>query len=268
MADYHDLVFARRPTRPLKLDLTLPDDTDRPPLVMYIHGGAWRTGDKAPGNLHYLLDHGCALASIQYRLSHEAIFPAQAIDCRDAIRWLRQNHDELAVDADRLIVAGASAGGHLAALLGAAGDANPFGPGDQSDISAAVDGVIDMFGPIDFNVLVANSDGRIKHGHANAPEVALIGGPIEQNPARVALANPVEHLTPAAPPYLLIHGTDDELVPIAQSRLLESALRSAGVPVELIELAGARHGGPAFDAPAVQEKVVSFCRRCLSLETA
>lgn len=268
MIELRDLIFAHRPSRSLTLDLYRPDGDAPPPVVVWIHGGAWRAGDKAPTRMKMLAEHGMAVASIQYRYSSEAIFPAQAIDCRDAIRWLRDNAAEYGIDAGRMVVAGASAGGHLAALIGAAGDANPFGPDDQSNTSAAVDGVVDFYGPIDFNVLVADTTGRIKHGHANAPECALIGGLIEDHPDRVALANPIEHLGASSPPYLLVHGTDDELVPIAQSRLFESALRSIGVPVELIELPGVRHGGAGFDTPELDRTVIAFCQRCLGIEPA
>jgi len=259
MREHLNITFASRPQRPLDLDLYLPEVIAHPKLVINIHGGAWRSGDKSPTWSSSLTDHGLAVASIQYRLSTEAKFPAQLIDCREAIRWLRLHADGLGLDADRIGVTGHSAGGHLGALLGLIGNDNPLELVEQHDeISCQVAAVAGFYGPTDFVDLAHFRDNSITYGHPKAPESELIGGPVLEHVDRARAASPTLYVHADAPPFLLIHGDNDRVVPDAQSRLLHEKLVTAGVRSELLIVPGGRHGGPVFHTEAIVGKVAAF----------
>jgi acetyl esterase/lipase len=230
-----------------KLDLYLPASGSRWPLVVSIHGGAFRMGSKdaepalsAPA----FVAHGFAVAAINYRLSQQAIFPAQIEDAKAAVRWLRANAPRYGYDPARLAAFGDSAGGHLAAMLGTTGDVKALDVGANLDQSSRVQAVVDFFGPTDFLQMDAHRlDAQsMVHDTPDSPESQLVGGPIRENPDRVARANPITYVTPDDPPFLIVHGDADALVPHHQSVLLEAALRKAGVRVELVTIAGGRHG--------------------------
>jgi acetyl esterase/lipase len=240
-----DLVYTSLPERKLALDLYLPAvQAGRPfPLVVWIHGGAWLMGDKAWCMAVPLTQQGFAVASLDYRLSQEAIFPAQLEDCKAAIRWLRAHASEYHLDPGRFGVWGDSAGGHLAALVGVTGgrpdlEGNVGGYWDQS---SGVQAVCDWYGPSDF-LHMHDDPGRSNHDAHDSPESLLIGGPIQEHPDWVARANPITYITPDAPPFLIMHGDQDDTVPLNQSILLAEALRQAGVPVTFEIVKGAGHG--------------------------
>ena len=237
--------------RPLQLDLWVPEASAPPPLVVWIHGGAWLFGDRRylPETLrpNQLFDEslafGLAIASIDYRHSNEARFPAQLHDAKAAIRYLRAHREELGIDTDRIGVWGESAGGHLAALVGLTGN-QPELEGDlgAAGPSSAVDVVVDWYGPSDLAAMQAKS---LPPDTAAAlpqelldPEAVLVEGVDEAT--RLA-ASPVNQVSPGAPPFLLVHGTSDGVVPYAQSELLAEALTAAGVPVRLVPVEGADH---------------------------
>jgi acetyl esterase/lipase len=145
-----DLEYARAGEKSLLLDLYLPEKSRHSlPLIIWIHGGAWTGGDKADCPARRLLQRGYAVASINYRLSNEAIFPAQIEDCKAAIRWLRAHAKQYGLDADHFGAWGSSAGGHLVALLGTTGDLKQFDKGDNLDFSSRVQAVCDFYGPTD-----------------------------------------------------------------------------------------------------------------------
>jgi acetyl esterase/lipase len=251
-----------------KLDLYVPDDPVEPlrgprPLVVYIHGGAWRGGDKRDFPAMGLTARGYAVASVNYRLSADAPFPAQIEDCKAAVRFLRKNAKAFNLDPDRIGAWGDSAGGHLVALLGTAGDAKEWDGGDEK-ISSKVQCVVDWFGPTDLSKMNAQAAAapsvrsRVDHDAPDSPESQLVGGPVQQNTDKAAKASPITYVTPDDPPFLIMHGDQDPLVPLAQSRELADALKGAGVEVRLEVLAGAGHGGPAFLAPEAMQKVAAF----------
>jgi len=245
MERHLDLEYARVGDRSLCLDLYLPDERSRPlPLIVYIHGGAWRAGDKAhPRALRYVSE-GFAVASVGYRLSQEAIFPAQIHDCKAAVRWLRAHAQTYGLDVRRLAAWGESAGAHLAALLGvSAGVPELEGALGNPDQSSAVNAVCSWFGPSDF-LRMNDSPGVQGHNAPDSPESELIGAPIQTRPDLVARANPVTYVREGAPPFLLMHGTADEVVIPGQSELLHAALVRAGVRSTLILLGGLGHGFP------------------------
>jgi acetyl esterase/lipase len=229
------------------LDLYASKKAKGVPLIVWIHGGAFLFGSKEgfpaePIPVDFLLE-GYAVASINYRLSPEAIFPAQLEDCKAAIRWLRAHADEFGIDSNRIGVWGASAGGNLAALVGTTGELRDFEVGENLGFSSRVQAVCDFFGPTDFLQMDAHrlSDGQI-HDAPDSPESKLVGGPIQDNPDRVRRMNPITYVTRDTPPFLIVHGTVDRLVPFNQSQLLAAALEAAGASVKFHPVEGGGHG--------------------------
>jgi len=261
-----DIPYAKVSGNDLLLDVYRParPKAEKLPLLVWIHGGAWRNGSKQDGRqvAPFVLTGEYVGASINYRLSGEATFPAQIHDCKAAIRWLRAHAEEFGVDDRRVGVWGSSAGGHLAALLGTSGGA-PELEGDVGGnlaYSSRVQAVCDFFGPTDFLQMDAHSTNhKLIHDAADSPESQLIGGPIQKNPEKVARANPITYVTPDDPPFLIVHGDQDPLVPYNQSELLHAALDQAGVPTELHKVVRGGHGrGGEFGSPELQQRVANF----------
>jgi len=245
-----------------KLDLYLPPASGPLPLVVFIHGGAFKMGDKADRPPLELVAAGYAVAAINYRLSQHALFPAQIEDCKAAVRWLRAHAPEYGLDSDRFAAYGPSAGGHLAAMLGTSGHVSAFDVGEHLDVASRVQAVIDFFGPTDFLQMDAHRlpDGML-HDPPDSPESLLVGGAIQERPERVARANPVTYVTADAPPFLIVHGDRDPLVPHHQSVLLAEALIRAGAFVSFYTVKGGGHG--RFDDPRVPQLVTAFLRENL-----
>jgi len=240
-----DLEYAVAEGVSLRLDLYVPEDPGGlVPLVLWVHGGAWRAGDKDPTYAPTTLGEGYAIASISYRLSQEALFPAQIHDVKAAVRFLRGNADRYGLDPDRFGAWGSSAGGHLVALLGTScGIAEAEGSlGVHLDQSSCVQAVCDFFGPTDFLVLLDERGGR--DARRSMPEDQLLGGPVEENVELATLASPVTHVDPSDPPFLIMHGSEDSTVPVEQSIAFDEVLREAGVSSTLIVVEGAGHGFP------------------------
>jgi acetyl esterase/lipase len=261
-AVHRDLAYVTEGHPRQSLDLYVPASDAPVPLVVYIHGGAFRAGDKADRPPLEYVAEGYALAAINYRLSQHAVFPAQIEDCKAAVRWLRAHAATYGLDPERVAAGGASAGGHLAAMVGTTGHETAFDVGEHLDVSSRVGAVLDYFGPTDFLQMDAHRlpDGMI-HDTADSPESRLVGGPIQEHPDRVAQANPITYVTADAPPFLIVHGDRDPLVPHHQSELLASALEKAGVPVTFYTVEGGGHGG--FDDPRVDELTRAFLKENL-----
>jgi acetyl esterase/lipase len=231
------------------LDLALPVQrkSDRPlPVVVFIHGGGWRQGGKNGGLrriIPFLKAGGYAGASIGYRLSDEAIWPAQIHDCKAAIRWLKANAKKFNLDPDRIAVHGTSAGGHLVAMLGVTGDVaelnGTLGPHADQDNRVAC--VVDYFGPTEL-LTMNDHPGKMDHNAPDSPESKLIGGPIQKNKAKTNQASPITHVSRDDAPILVCHGTDDELVPYPQSVAFHAKLKQAGVDSTHITVKGGGHG--------------------------
>jgi len=253
------LEYANAGGKAILLDLYLPEKAEGPlPLIVWVHGGAWQTGSKEGCPALRMAPRGYAAASIDYRLSQEAIFPAQIEDCKAAIRWLRAHAKDYNLDPQRFGAWGASAGGHLVALLGTAGDVKELeGTGGNPDQSSRVQAVCDFFGPTDFCQMAAHSlpGSPIQHDDARSPESRLIGGALQENKDKAARANPITYVTRNAPPFLILHGDKDPLVPHHQSEILAEALKKAGVEVTLHTVAGAGHG---FGGPQIDRMVEEF----------
>ena len=259
---YRDVVYVTNGHERQKLDLYVPDTGENLPLIIWIHGGAWRGGDKAHYNPKEYLKDGYAGASLNYRLSQHAIFPAQIEDVKAAVRWLRANAETYRLDPDRFAAWGSSAGGHLVAMLGTTGNVSEFEVGENLKVSSRVQAVVDYFGPTDFLQMDAQRlpDGLV-HNDPDSPESQLVGGPIQEHTDRVAKANPITYVSKDDSPFLIIHGDRDKLVPYQQSVLLKDALDAASVPVTFYRVEGGGHGW--FRDPKVPELTKAFLEKRL-----
>ena len=259
---HRDLVYVPDGHERQKLDLYIPDSGENLPLIIWIHGGAWRGGNKT----HYVpmayLKAGYAGASINYCLSQHAIFPAQIEDVKAAVRWLRANAETYRLDPNRFAAWGSSAGGHLVAMLGTTGDVAEFEVGENLEVSSRLQAVVDYFGPTDFLQMDAQRlpDGLV-HDAPDSPESQLVGGPIQEHKDRVAQANPITYVSKDDPPFLIIHGDRDKLVPYQQSVLLNKALEEVGVSVTFYKVEGGGHGW--FRDPKVPELTKAFLEQHL-----
>jgi acetyl esterase/lipase len=197
-----------------------------------------------------MVSQGFAVVDVGYRLSGEAIFPAQIQDCKAAVRWIRANAKKYSLNPDRIGAWGSSAGGHLVALLGTAGDVKEFDTAENAEYSSRVQAVCDWFGPTDF-LRMNDFPGGMDHNAPNSPESLVIGGAIQENKEKVAKANPITYITGNEPPFLIMHGDKDGTVIYNQSELLYDALVKAGTDVTLYCVKGGGHGfgGATDDTP-------------------
>jgi len=247
-----DLVYKRVNGEVLALDFYSPEKFPGPlPVIIWIHGGGWSRGRKERCPAVALVDDGYAVASIDYRLSRTAPFPAQIEDCKAAVRWIRANASKYNLDPDHIGVWGHSAGGHLAALLGTSGGVRELeGDGDNMSYSSRVQAVCDVAGPSDLVRLYqdASRSSGDKSGKAMSAVAALVGGSVEQNQTNAIAASPIRYISKDDPPFLIIHGENDPTVPVTQAESFAAALKAAGVETTL-EIEPARgHGavGPKF----------------------
>ncbi|MFT4556287.1 MAG: acetyl esterase/lipase [Planctomycetaceae bacterium] len=242
-----DIEFAKVDGHSLKLDLYRPVGATSPQLVVWVHGGAWRAGSKDGMPLGELVRRGFAIASVDYRLSPVAKFPAQVHDCKAAIRFLRAKAKQYGYDASRIGIAGSSAGGHLVAEIGVTnGHPKLEGTvGEYLDQSSSVHAIVDYYGPTNFLTILKQST---PHGlSVRVPALQLLlGSQPEENPALAKLASPVFHVDKNDPPLLIIHGDQDPQVPINQSHELHGHYKEFGLPVRLEVIHGGAHGGPKF----------------------
>ncbi|KPM49985.1 alpha/beta hydrolase [Jiulongibacter sediminis] len=255
---FKDLIFAETPQRDLGLDIYLPAGVANPQMIVWVHGGAWHSGSKENPPLD-LLKRGFALASIEYRLSVEAPFPAMMHDIKAAVRFLRGNASKYGFQKDKIIIWGSSAGGHLVALAGLTNgnEALEGNLGDYLSESSDVNLTFDFFGPTNFTTILNQST---PHGvSVRAPALALLlGKPLDQVPDLAKLASPVFHVDQSDPPMFIVHGNQDPQVPINQSIELWLKLKEAGVRTVIEILPNDTHGGPGFSDDAFINKVVEF----------
>lgn len=255
-------------------DLFLPDEGDGPfPLFVHIHGGGFAFGDKRDDHMDaYLLGikRGYAVASLEYRLSGEAKFPAAALDCREAIRYIKTHAAEYCVDPNRIAVLGGSAGGNLAAMVGMNVPNGRF-PGEEGktfSCEPTVQVCIDQFGPVRFETMrdqaIANGVSEVHPNTAMMPESKYLGVDLSEAPAELLKASyPGTYASEAMAPMLVQHGTGDHLVPWAQSEEFVKDLRDRGFgdKVEYIPLEGADHEDKRFTAPENTEVVFAFIEK-------
>ena len=259
-----DIKFTNINEHDLKLDLYLPEKTEKSALVVWIHGGGWQKGSKKDCKLNWLTEHGYSVASISYRLSQVAKFPAQLHDCKGAIRWLRANSSKYGFETNDIIVAGSSAGGHLAALVGTtSGNERLEGEvGGNLTQPSSVSAIIDYYGPTDFIL-------RSKTQPSRANEVGsvvynLLGGGADKKAELAKLASAAHHVTKDDPPLLIFHGDKDNTVLIDQSEAIIKAYKSKGLSVRMNVLPGKKHGGAVFYHGENRKRVLEFLEEVLN----
>jgi acetyl esterase/lipase len=244
------------------LDLYLPKNAKQKiPLVVLIHGGAWLSNDKYADmgymtkTMAAIVDAGYAIASIDYRFSTEAIFPANLQDCNRAISFLYDNANKYGFDVSRFAVMGFSAGGHLANMVGLTKNnhvADFFMKGSSTAFS--IKAVVDFYGPAELILFPGSNDPK-------SPEGLLLGAAPLVRPDLAKIASPVTYVDKNDPPFLIIQGEKDESVDPKQSKLLSAWLNVKGVQNELIIVKDAPHYGVMFDVDEVRNKVISFLKK-------
>ncbi|MFG2429504.1 alpha/beta hydrolase fold domain-containing protein [Streptomyces sp. NPDC048590] len=252
-------------SRPLVLDMWLPDGADGPvPLIVFVHGGAWRSGLRdhlgprfagwSPGPFARLAQAGFAVACPDYRLSGEAPHPAQRDDLTEALTWLGTRSGDLGVDTSRTVLWGESAGGHLAALTA------------LTRLAGTVRGCVTWYAPTDLPALGEDRPAGTYDARDPASfEALLLGGPPAALPGPALDASPVSHTGPDSPPFLILHGTDDSLVPARQSVRLAESLHEAGHRPELRLVDGGDHLWVGLSETEVDDcfrRTADFAHRC------
>jgi acetyl esterase/lipase len=246
---FRNLPYADTDNPRQTLDIFLSKDrkkNEKFPIIVYIHGGGWKNGSKesAIGKLApYLTTGSFAVAAINYRLSEESIWPSQIHDCKAAIRWLKGNAKKYGLDPLRLAVWGNSAGGHLVAMMGVSGDVESLEGklGKHLAEDSRVNCVVDFCGPTHL-LSMGQFPSKIDHDSPNSPESQLIGGAIQENKQLADNASPITYVTRDDAPILIVHGTDDPLVPFNQAKIFHAALRKAGVKSDFLGMEGMGHG--------------------------
>ena len=254
--------FARVEGSSLKLDLYRDANAvGKKPLIVWVHGGAWRAGSRKGMPLKAMVSQGYVIASVDYRLTPVAPFPANVHDIKAAIRFLKTNASKFGIDSKRVVIAGASAGGHLASLVGLSNGVEKLegSVGENLDQNSDVQAVVSFYGASDLTTILSQST---PHGlSVRVPALKLLlGGSPEEKLELARLASPVSHLDQKDPPVLLIHGDADNQMPFAQSKALKKACGEKKIRCELITIPGGGHGGKAFYTSEVLEKVGTFLK--------
>ena len=235
-----NILFAKGGSQELKLDLAMPMDVEGPfPAIVCLHSGGWVGGERQQmkGTIEALARHGYVTVSPDYRLAPHDRFPAQVEDCKAAVRWLRANAQKYRINLEKIGVFGFSAGGHLACMLGVTGkDDGLEGDGGNAEQSSAVQAVVSFFGPTDFTQPAWSKEVCERHLKP------FLGGTVEEKADVYRRASPMTYAGQNAPPFLFVHGTADDIVPIQQSEEMVKKLRQAGVPARLIAVEGEKHG--------------------------
>lgn len=259
---FKDVLYAVADGRQLLLDVYLPQTPAADaPLIVWVHGGAWRAGTKDRVPITGLLIHGFAIASVEYRLSPVAKFPAQVHDIKAAIRFLRAHASEYRVNPNQFSIAGASAGGHLAALVGvSSGVAELEGTvGSDSDQSSSVQQIVSFYGASNLQTILSQSTPHGLSVRVPALDLLLGGSPMEQ-PQLAQLASPVAHVDRSDPPLLLIHGDQDPQMPINQAHELQGKYQQSGLTIEFQVVHGGAHGGAGFFEDEMLVQVADFLK--------
>jgi acetyl esterase/lipase len=264
VAVQEDLVYGKVDGTELHVDIAYPKQTPEKPMpaIMLIHGGGWSGGTHKGYLPTYLVEHGYFLATVEYRLSGEAPWPAQIEDCKLAVRWLRANAAKYHIDPNRIGVMGHSAGGHLVSCLGTLGDDTSLDVGEFHDQNSRVQAVVDEAGPVDFTPAGRPTIGTTLDDHPGL--VKLFGGGYDTKTDAWKQASSALHVSTKTPPFLIFHGEQDHLVPIHQAEEMADSLKKAGVPYELIRVKNGGHGlradkpedPPADPNPKAQEDLI------------
>lgn len=251
------------------LDIYLPARAKaKLPLVVWIHGGAWNHNDKyadmgyMKATVKAFVDSGYALASIDYRFSTTAPFPAQVQDCNQALAFLYQNAEKYNLDRERFALIGFSAGGHLASLVGLSHNNNvkefyPKGVKPSFNLKC----ILDFYGPSDLVAASMSTDTSVNNARSSVAQ--LLGAVPIERPDLAKKASPVSYIDKADPPFFIVNGEKDESVPNTLSKLLSGWLNVHGVYNELLIVPGAPHYGPMFDESWIRQRLFQFLRSYL-----
>src|SRR5262245_4137775 len=264
-----DIEYARVGDVSLKLDLYIPSTAkNSPPVVVWIHGGAWKGGSKNNPSVLPLTERGYAVASVDYRLSTVAQFPAQIHDIKAAIRYLRANAIKLGIDAGHLRIAGGSAGGHLAALVGVTNGVKELegNVGGHFDQSSSVEAIAVFYGASNLTTILAQSTPYGVKMRTEALEL-LLGGQPDSRPELARLASPVFHVDAHDPPLLWFHGDQDPQMPINQAHEMMGAYKKQGLSATFEPVYGGGHGGKLFFTPEQMAQVADFLSGTLRPKT-
>lgn len=253
--------------RPLKMSMVRPEfweEIEKLPTIVWVIGGAWK--ETAPMKWcpehAYLAHHGFNVVSIDYRVSHEAQYPAQIQDVKTAIRFLRANAEKYGVDENRIGIMGDSAGGYLAAMVGTSAGVEEFETDEWAGYSDEVLAVADLYGPMNLGGL-QEEEGYAYGKLQVTPEKLYFGEERASDPDILKRANPMTYISEKTPPFLILHGTEDEQIPVAESERLHEALQAKGVPADLYLIEGAMHATEQFHQPKVEQILLNFFKKHL-----
>jgi len=257
MKEFLNVSFKKVKGHDLFVDISMPTEK-KPPLIMWIHGGGWKDLNRTWNLAMPLLERGYAVATVDYRYSDEGVFPTQMFDLKDALLFLRRHAEEYGYDGSKIAVSGDSAGGHLCALMGVSVGHREW---ETEAADYSVQAVVDRCGPaslpLQFDGGVVEPDNAIDQ---------LLGAPVTSKVglARAAVASPLTYIDGHEPPFLILHGTDDPVVPPRQARLLRDALEKAGTPVMMYLIPGGVHG---FQSKIVTDIIAEFLDYYLKAKT-
>lgn len=239
-----------------RYDVYLPEKRDNLlPVVIFFHPGAWTRRDKRAVRTMFVLEHGYALVSIGYRLAQHAKFPAQIQDANRGIAHVLERAEEYGLDRNRVFLAGTSAGAHLASLVALARDQEDFLPVDRLKIA----GVVSLYGAYDLSQLLADARSmEIDHLSEDSPLQTLLGARPLERPDLVSRASPKTYVRPDSPPFLIMHGRDDIVLPASQSESFAAMLADSNIACELEIVAGAGHGDEVFRRPPISDRIVAW----------
>jgi len=261
---HNNLAYAGDTLKRHKLDIYLPEKIKgNVPVVIWIHGGAWMQNDKfadmgyMKNTVRSFVEQGYAFASIDYRYSTDAVFPAQILDCNQAIGWLYANAEKYHIDKNKIAIIGFSAGGHLASLVGLSNNnhVKQFSPGGKN-IPFKIKAVIDFYGPANFIALIP----KVEINEPTDPLTLLLGATPLERPDLATIASPTTYVDTNDPPFLIFHGEKDESVPYTQSILLNAYLRRAKVKSDITIVSNAPHYGEMFDVESNRKKISDFLK--------
>ena len=262
-----EITYAYAPTyggstcQPLKMSIVRPASSagERLPVLLWVQGGAWKESDRnlRLAELGAFAYRGYLVASIEYRVSGLATFPAQIQDVKTAIRFLRAHADAFGIDGERIGLKGDSAGGHLVALAGTSGDEPAFKTEQWADQSDRVQAVVDLYGPSDLPQM-GEVPGFEDHHDPASPESLVLGGPVREMAGAARIANPITYISEDTPPFMILHGTADPVVPISQSELLYDALVAKGVEADFYRIEGAGHATVEFNQQEIFDLIGEF----------
>lgn len=249
-------------TKDLKMNVIYPERVEeKVPCIVWICGGAWLQMDIS-AHMAYLCGlarKGFVVASVQYRTSNEVQFPGQLEDVKAAIRYLRAHADRYNIDSEKFGVMGESAGGHLTAMTALTGNRKELDRGQYLEYSSKVQAACPWYLPSDISKMPKQNDMKMQA----APESLLLGKNAAYFPEEAMQACPISYVTPDAPPFLLLHGTEDRTVPFEQSELMYDALEEKGVSVDLIAIEGADHADLHFFQEEIWERIAQFFKEKL-----